>query len=129
LLLLEPPDLDRLAFACRLPLFPDVSARRFGVVVSLDDFEFAAEVGAESRVIVMLTGNRVIRSGEGRKDWSRKVFDRGCLKCEADRLTILFEQNTGKNALNQGADVQPFVRGVLETAVVQVVAVDIDARS
>jgi hypothetical protein len=44
-------------------------------------------------------------------------------------LAILFEQNTGKNAFDQGADVQPLVCGALKTTVVKVVAVDIDTRS
>ena len=34
-----------------------------------------------------------------------------------------------KNAFDQGADIQPFVLGVLETAVIKIVAVDVHARS
>lgn len=98
-------------------------------MISLDDFECATEVGAESGVIVVLAGNRVARLGECRKYWSGEIFDRGRLEREVDWLAILLEQNTGKNALDQSADVQPFVGRALETTVVQVVAIDINACS
>jgi hypothetical protein len=65
---------------------------------------------------------------DGSTGIARLPLSRGCLKCEADRLAIVFEQEAGKNAFSQGADVQPFVRGVLETTVVQVVPADVDAR-
>jgi hypothetical protein len=98
-------------------------------VVSLDDFHFAAQVAAKGCVILGLAENRVVRLGECRKDGCSEVFDCGCLKCETDWLAIVFEQDAGQNAFDQGADVQPFGRGVLETTVVQVVPVDVDARS
>lgn len=129
LLLLKLPDIDCSAFPGRLTFFPYVGACRFRIVVSLDDFNRAIEVSAERRVILVLAGNRVVGLGERLKNRSSEILYGGSLKCESDWLPILFEQNGAKNAFDQGADIEPFVWRVLETTVVQVVPVDVNACS
>jgi hypothetical protein len=45
----------------------------------------------------------------------------------ADRLAASLVRDVGKNALDQRPQIQPFIRGVLQTAVVKVVSINVDA--
>src|SRR5579859_7869448 len=100
-----------------------------GIMIPLDDFEAITEMSAQRRVIMVLARHRVVRPRKGSQDRSCEVFDSRRLKPILDWLPILFEQDAPKNVFDQGENIQPFIRSALEAAVVQVIAVDVDARS
>nr|WP_039546507.1 hypothetical protein [Ralstonia solanacearum]EUJ16278.1 hypothetical protein RSP673_01305 [Ralstonia solanacearum P673]MCL9849627.1 hypothetical protein [Ralstonia solanacearum]MCL9855933.1 hypothetical protein [Ralstonia solanacearum]MCL9860856.1 hypothetical protein [Ralstonia solanacearum]MCL9865719.1 hypothetical protein [Ralstonia solanacearum] len=133
LLLLEAPDRHSLAVTRPSVGLGRIDVRRAGLgygVIPLDDADSAVVALAQRSVVARLGGHRVVRLGSTFDDGGSEELDGFSEQFAANVLSVAFNQRRGQHMLlKKLVEVGPLVVGPFQTAIVEVVAVDVDPRA